>query len=387
MREDNLVPRQRSRLSVVCAVVLGILALGFSFLLDSDRFTERLGLIALCITLETSLYSVCLFAEEWIFHLKQRYRGQIRRIVEACFNGHVLLGMLLIYLLLKLGGVSFSYEQLSTISLTCAVYMFSKSLSVLALAPVEISEICEVRKMNVAHGLAWSFFFGYLRFVLPDLNEKVRNNATRMRLSSHRLHILLPLNAAAPNKPEDEDDHVVFHENLPELQLNRAGVRQRSYKNSVYKITGRNNETYYCALEYATPLQTLYQMSQDRNAGFGEKERKEQVLLFYRTLSQILENDPDCRNLFRLVLINDEHTGEAHYLSREIIQHLTQQEGEIHMNPIQENLVHPLPEKGVMRDVHGAAAEDQMSSNPTLMFSLPGSLRSEPVETTDDYGQ
>lgn len=238
--------------------------------------------------------------------------------------------------------------------------------------------------MNVAHGLAWSFYFGYLKFVLPDLEEKVRSS--RMRLSSPRLHILLPLNAAAPNKPEDEDDHLVFHENLPELQLNRAGVRQRSYKNSVYKITGQNNETYYCILEYATPLQTLYQMSQDRNAGFGERERKEQVLLFYRTLSQILENSLECRNRFRLVLINDEHTGESHYLSREIIQHLKQQEGEIHMNSVQENLVYPLQE-GFMRDFNGAVAEDQMSSFPTLMLSLPGSLRSEPVETTDDYAQ
>lgn len=59
-------------------------------------------------------------------------------------------------------------------------------------------------------------------------------------------------------------------------------------------------------MEYATPLQTLYLMSQDRDAGFGEKERKEQVLLFYRTLSQILENDLECRNRFRLVLINGE---------------------------------------------------------------------------------
>lgn len=34
-------------------------------------------------------------------------------------------------------------------------------------APVEISEICEMKKMNVAHGLAWSFYLGYLRFLLP----------------------------------------------------------------------------------------------------------------------------------------------------------------------------------------------------------------------------
>lgn len=81
----------------------------------------------------------------------------------------------------------------------------------------------------------------------------------------------------------------------------------------------------------------------------------------------------------------DEHTGESHYLSREIIQHLKQQEGEIHMNPVQENLVYPLQE-GFMRDFN-AIAEDPMSSLPTLMLSLPGSLRSEPVETTDNYSR
>lgn len=32
---------------------------------------------------------------------------------------------------------------------------------------VEVSDICERRKMNVAHGLAWSFYLGYLRLVLP----------------------------------------------------------------------------------------------------------------------------------------------------------------------------------------------------------------------------
>lgn len=131
MGEDGLIPRQRNRLPVMCAAALGTLALGFSFLLDSDGFTERIGLIALCITLEKSLYSLCLFAEEWIFHLKQRYHGKISRMIQACFNGHVLLGMFVIFLLLKLGGVSFSNVQMSTISLTCAVYLFSKSLPAL----------------------------------------------------------------------------------------------------------------------------------------------------------------------------------------------------------------------------------------------------------------
>nr|AQY10109.1 stimulator of interferon genes [Mylopharyngodon piceus] len=389
--EDGLVPRARSRLPVVCAAGLSLLMLVFAWLLDSDSFRERAEMFLFCLTVERFIHSMCLFAEEWLVHSRQRYRGRINEIFQACFQGHVILGMCAIFLMLMFGAVSFSHEQWSTMAITCAVYLLLNSLGVLGPAPVEISEICEVKKMNVAHGLAWSFYIGYLKFVLPDLQNKINQySSTRVKLSSPRLHILLPLNAVVPTKPEEEDTNVVFHENLPELELDIAGVRNRSYKNCVYKIN-QDNKTFSCVLEYATPLRTLYQMSQESSAGFGERERKQQVLLFYRTLSQILENSLECRNRYRLVLLNDEHTGDPHYLSRVIIQHLKQQDGEIHMDPIREppNEIHPVPEEGQIRNFKSALyatfPEDPMSSEPTLMFSPPQSLRSEPVETTDYY--
>ncbi len=61
-------------------------------------------------------------------------------------------------------------------------------------------------------------------------------------------------------------------------------------------------------LEYATPLLTLYNMSQDNRAGFGEPERRQQVLLFYRTLQEILENSLECRNRYTLILLNGRMT-------------------------------------------------------------------------------
>ncbi|XP_048032973.1 stimulator of interferon genes protein [Megalobrama amblycephala] len=389
IREDGLVPRARSSLPVVCAAGLGLLMLVFAWMLDSDSFKDRAGMFLFCLIVQRFLHSMCLFAEEWLVHSRQRYHGRINEIFQACFKGHVILGMCVIFLMLMFGGIPFSHEQWSTMAITCAGYLLLNSLGVLGPAPVEISEICEVKKMNVAHGLAWSFYIGYLKFVLPDLQNKISQySSTRAKLSSPRLHILLPLNAVVPTKPEEEDTNVVFHEDLPQLELDIAGVRNRSYKNCVYKIT-QNNKTFSCVLEYATPLLTLYQMSQESSAGFGERERKQQVLLFYRTLSQILENSLECRNRYRLVLLNDEHTGDPHYLSRVIIQHLKQQDGEIHMDPIQEppNEIHPVPEEGQIRNFKGALyatfPEDQMSSEPTLMFSPPQSLRSEPVESTD----
>lgn len=41
------------------------------------------------------------------------------------------------------------------------------SCSLQPLAPAEISAICEKQNFNVAHGLAWSYYVGYLKLILP----------------------------------------------------------------------------------------------------------------------------------------------------------------------------------------------------------------------------
>ncbi|XP_076862110.1 stimulator of interferon genes protein isoform X2 [Brachyhypopomus gauderio] len=256
-------------------------------------------------------------------------------------------------------------------------------------SPVEISEVCESRDQNVAHGLAWSFYLGYLKLVLPELPELVSKDysVTRDKLTSSRLHILLPLSAVATARLEEEDRSIRFQRNLPELRIDRAGVRNRVYKHSVYKITDQNQKEYSCVVEYATPLLTLYQMSQDNTAGLGQQERRQQVFLFYRTLSHILENSLECRNRYCLVLLDDKQAGERH-LSKELIRHLQQQEEEIPVEPPRE-LPHPRMEEGEKNapvlTQQADPQEEPTSSLPSLMISGPRTLRSEPVENTD-YG-
>ncbi len=60
-----------------------------------------------------------------------RYHDRINEIFQACFRGHVIFGMCAIFLMLMLGGVSFSGEQRSTMALMCAVYLLLKSLGFL----------------------------------------------------------------------------------------------------------------------------------------------------------------------------------------------------------------------------------------------------------------
>lgn len=69
-----------------------------------------------------------LFQENVLF---SRYHGRINETFQACFKGHVILGMCAIFLMLMLGGTSFFHEQWSAMAIMCAVYLLLNSLGVL----------------------------------------------------------------------------------------------------------------------------------------------------------------------------------------------------------------------------------------------------------------
>lgn len=59
---------------------------------------------------------------------------------------------------------------------------------------------------------------------------------------SRKLLILLPLNANITHTLEDEDTNIHFHDNLPDTEIDRAGVRGRVYKHSVYSLLDENRQ-------------------------------------------------------------------------------------------------------------------------------------------------
>lgn len=84
----------------------------------------------------------------------------------------------------------------------------------------------------------------------------------------------------------------------------RAGGRQRPHS-SPLALQAR-----HCAVEYATPLQTLYAMSQDECAAFSRDDRLEQAKLFYRTLEEILRGSKECTGTYRLIAYEGERAGD-----------------------------------------------------------------------------
>ncbi|XP_062250164.1 stimulator of interferon genes protein isoform X2 [Platichthys flesus] len=401
--QDALIPKPRGTLPKKCAAVLVAITVVCIMFLSPEWSFERVAMVILSLTLGPLLHGLCLLAEEMLYHSNTRYqgRGLLSHVVPACgleIKTLLTAGMAGLLLYLDEQPLNNQGEGWKDLILASALHALFKSLGFLGPSEVEVSDICEGRKMNVAHGLAWSFYLGYLQLVLPRLENSIASfqsshqlNGSSWGRGSKKLLILIPLNANISHKLEDEDNNIHFYDNLPNSEIDRAGVRGRVYKHSVYRVVGEDGKARECVVEYATPLLTLYKMSQESSAGFGEPERRQQVLIFFRTLQNILEQSLECRNRYTLILLNDERQDDPHFLSKAILTHLQQQEKEEFCvtPPPKPDMVNPLANTSSVQPsvfrVNGRWQQPEpLSREPTIMISLEKPLPlKEPVENSE----
>ncbi|KFP78047.1 Stimulator of interferon genes protein, partial [Apaloderma vittatum] len=283
----------------------------------------------MALQIGTLLKGICYLAEE-IFHLRSRHRGSFWRALSACFplrwHGPVLLVCGSAYVALLDGAGQPLGLHLGLASLCQLLHL---ALGLHKPSAVEMSEMSERSKQNVAHGLAWSYYIGYLKIVLPRLKKSMEEvSRTNPNVLAHpetwKLHILVPLSCEIYDDLEKADSNIQYLRDLTETTLARAGTRKRVYKHSLYTIRDED-KLWHCAVEYATPLQSLYAMSQDECAAFSREDRLEQAKLFYRTLEEILKGSKECAGTYRLIAYEESGEAETHFLSREILRHLQQQ--------------------------------------------------------------
>ncbi|KFQ23523.1 Stimulator of interferon genes protein, partial [Mesitornis unicolor] len=279
------------------------------------------------------LRGTCYLAEE-IFHLQSRHHGNFWRALNACFPLRWHMPLLLV------GGLAYAAlldgdgQPLSIhLGLASLCHLLILALGLHKPSAVEMSEMSERSRQNVAHGLAWSYYVGYLKIVLPrvkkSMEEFSRANPTVLAYrETWKLHILVPLSCDVCDDLEKADSNIQYLMDVAETTLTRAGTRKRVYKHSLYAIRDEDNKLWHCAVEYATPLQSLYAMSQDECAAFSREERLEQAKLFYRTLEEILQGSKECAGTYRLVAYEEPAEAKSHFLSREILWHLRQQRHE-----------------------------------------------------------
>ncbi|XP_028407362.1 stimulator of interferon genes protein-like [Dendronephthya gigantea] len=274
----------------------------------SGLFTTALGLFG--VVLGTLLDRVSLICEE-SYHLHQRYHGSWKEMTRACFSGIVwgpvivLLGstaMITVVLTFVTGEPWFKVSYI--------VYIFSgvgvgplimHLLNLNTQSEVHISTILEDKEMNIANGLAWSYYFSYLRLALPTFKKATskpfRGPHEQFKLSLKKLLLLIPHDS---NMKEDLNE---LDSNITRL----LDLNHEPFRFSIYRLSVNERENEYFAIQYAKePLEALREMSVVTAAkAITKKNHEEQVKLLYTTLRRILNSPPDqyCEGMCMLVPI------------------------------------------------------------------------------------
>ncbi|XP_068708900.1 stimulator of interferon genes protein 7-like [Montipora foliosa] len=280
-----------------------------------------IGLLVLSLAIGEIMQRLCLLFEE-IRHKETRYHGRWRTVLNSTF-AFTYSGYMLIVFVVSIITVSYAlYANSNTFFRSDYVILFCLNsflvplLSFLVgfreLSIVEVSQINERENKNVADGLAWSYYFGYLKLVLPVLEDQIsKSEKYRFKVTKKKLFILLPKSCYTYETIDKADPRVISDGNLPAYELNRGGILKRVYRHTVHRIVmprpdGDVEEPDHIILEYATPLMSLYDMSQNAEAGLSREQRDEQVVLFIRKLKEILDSCEECKGKYELVPISGE---------------------------------------------------------------------------------
>ncbi|XP_078606843.1 stimulator of interferon genes protein-like [Branchiostoma floridae x Branchiostoma japonicum] len=290
------------------------------------------------------LHSLVLFVEEWK-HINSRH-GSRYQAFQRCLHFKfpvkgpiplVLFAVLLslhVWWMVQTGMFTQLLSQYwELLVLPAGMQLFTMSF-LMKPAEVEVMERVEGANQNVAHGLAWSYYTGYLEIVLPGLCERIEKSAWKEKIhpTARRLLVLIPLKCDVRAKLEDADSNIKNvtadlseDEGLQPVRKDSAGIKGRVYKNDVHCITDPDDaeHTEYCVVEYATVAKTLYDMQESKACeGFSREAREQQVKLLYCTLKNIIEAG-GYRD--QVVLVPFDITdAEDHKLAKVILQTLEQ---------------------------------------------------------------
>ncbi|XP_071962948.1 stimulator of interferon genes protein 3-like isoform X2 [Antedon mediterranea] len=168
----------------------------------------------------------------------------------------------------------------------CIYYNNGWTLSV-----VELSEIKE-SNVNVAQGLAWSYFTGYLKIILEDLKRTINKTGNwKQQLKNKTLkcvfYAIVPLNCKVPDLIEDENEGITRVGELQPVSKNRAGMK-REYTIPVYKIEKNNEPPFFVICGYVAIIDTLFKMTEFIQ--FDKTKREEQCRRFVRALQELIDN-------------------------------------------------------------------------------------------------
>ncbi|XP_071962929.1 stimulator of interferon genes protein 3-like [Antedon mediterranea] len=341
------IPKRRGKANEIAAIIVGILCMIYLCVVWMIIKVETLGegdIFFQCMYNSLSalpVMLVCTIITKWFFcsfvlieeqnHTKSRYDGNSWLLFKNCFQVFltrnfvlgVVFSIVIVILVISSGTDSFyKFFVTSCLNSITAIgvsiitnYIFDfKTLSV-----VELSELDESSNTNVAKGLAWSYFTGYLKIILNDLKQTVENDVRwKQKLENKTLkcvfYAIVPLNCKVPADLIEYKEGITRVGELQPVSKNRAGMK-REYTIPVYKIEKKNNEPpFFVICGYVTIIDTLFEMT--NFIKFEEKKREEQCLLFIRTLQELI--DDNCEEKCEIVTLSgDDSLIDALYKKRE----------------------------------------------------------------------
>ena len=298
---QSLVEKPRGKASFLaallvvafCAVVHLKIAHSTGNQQGRDEFVFLLfisALLILSLAVGEVVRRACLGIEE-IRHKQTRYEGSWKKVFNSTFAFKDGLAILVVGVASFLTVSSVLYRDCDTFCRAEYAIFFSLNcflapqllflVGLRELSNVEVSQINERENKNVADGLAWSYYFGYLKLVLPHLEGQIGKSVYKYKITKKKLFILLPKNCYTYDKIVDADSTITVEGNLDSHDINRGGILKRSYKHTVHRIDmlrpDGKVDKYYVVLEYATPLMSLYDMSEHAECGLSREGRDEQV--------------------------------------------------------------------------------------------------------------
>lgn len=268
---------------------------------------------------------VFVFCAELRF-INSRYDGRILFVVQQsfCTKSNIpfltlpILVAMLTYMNLHGDGMLLVWRILQT-KWNCIIIVTTSTIAhLLRLSDPtrsEMSRVMEEQKLNVGHGFAWSYYFGYLRLIIPGLQSRMESwkkdiDTTRKCVVVPKLYILIPKSCYCPPSITAADPQLKVAGVTPSFVANRAGNQRREYKNTVYCFESDKTD-YYCLVEYATPILSLYEMSNSEEAGLSSFERLQQMRTFVATLQDIINSNPETKNNCSLLVYDDKKFGDG----------------------------------------------------------------------------
>ncbi|XP_021195854.3 stimulator of interferon genes protein homolog [Helicoverpa armigera] len=177
--------------------------------------------------------------------------------------------------------------------------------------------------MNYAMGMACSYFEGYLVHVLPSDGARFFGFLENIRAYEDNQGVVFPVKklfivvtkslysppALKDYNKSDRNDvaRIEACSALSTIQKDVAGVKDRTYKNTAYKIYRPTGRPVCLSVEGGTPLATLFRVL--RNRDLSEEleglDREEVVKDFLTSLRKIIDKSPECRGKCELIYFDD----------------------------------------------------------------------------------